>query len=197
MIRDGMVAFHEDLRPLLKPIDSVTQHEANYNNGDVEAIAESIEVNGMYRPIYVDRSNNQILAGNHTWEACKSLGATQIPVIYLDYEGVEGLRTMVADNRLASLARPDNRQLVALLNTIEAESGSGLHGSGFGERDLEALIHLAEIPVEYDEFAQWPTISVQVPPHVRRAYMNMTREADTDRDRFELVLRLAGWDGSK
>jgi ParB-like chromosome segregation protein Spo0J len=195
MIEDGHVRFHEDLESLLQPIDSVLQHPDNYNNGDVEVVAESIEVNGMYRPIFVQKSSGYIIAGNHTWEACKILGAEQIPVVTLDVDDEEAVRIMIVDNRSAALARPDSGRLVRLLHRLQ-ETDRGLAGSGHVERDIDVLEALAEIPVEHDEFAQWPTITVQVPPHVRRAYLTMTREADTDRDRFELLLRLAGWDGS-
>lgn len=185
--------MHEDLRPLLVDIDTVTQHPQNYNNGDVEAIAESIEVNGMYRPVFVQKETRHIIAGNHTWEACKTLGATQIPVVLLDVDDTTAVRIMLADNRTAALARPDNAALLRLLDQIA--TNDTLHGTGFNDFDHEALRHLAEISTEYDEFAQWPMIQVRVPPHVRSAYLHMTDVAVGDRERFELLMRLAGWDG--
>lgn len=195
MIRSGMVSFHEDLKPLMVPINSVKPHDQNYNRGDVEAITASIETNGMFRPIYVQRSSNKIIAGNHTHEACLSLGAETIPVVFLDVDDTEAYRVMVADNRTASLAQPDNDALLAILKGIEATSGYGLEGTGYTQADLEVLEHLAEINTEPLEFAQWPTITIQVPPHVRKAYYEMTEEAMGERERFELVLRLAGWNG--
>ena len=194
MLHSGHVAFHDSLQPLMVDINSVERHPENYNNGDVEAVAESIEVNGMYRPIYVQKSTNQIIAGNHTWEACKAMEADMIPVVYLDVDDTEALQIMVADNEVARLAMPDNAALLATLRRIEEQKGD-VHGTGKTERDMEALQHLADIANEYDEYAQWPTITIQVPPNVRRAYLHMTKEADDDRERFELLLRFAGWDG--
>lgn len=193
MIASGLVLFHEDLKPLLVGIDSIEQHPENYNNGDVEALAESIEVNGMYRPVYVQQSSGYIIAGNHTWLACKGLGADQIPVVRLDVDDHTALRIMLADNRIASMALPDNAALLDILHRLDTEDS--LVGTGYKRFDLEVLEKLAEIPNDYDEFAQWPTITVQVPPHVRRAYMRITDAAVGDRERFELILRLAGWDG--
>lgn len=193
MIRDGLVAYHGDLEPLLIDIDTVTQHPENYNNGDVEALAESIEVNGMYRPIYVQKDTGHIIAGNHTWMACKGLGATRIPAVVLDVDDTTALRIMLADNRIASLAVPDNSQLIELLDRL-TETDS-LLGTGYQAQDLEVLRHLADIPVDHDEFATWPTLTFTVPPHVRRAFYEMTEVAVGDRERFELMLRLAGWDG--
>lgn len=194
-VRSGLVQIHDDLIPLLVDIDTVHPHPSNYNNGDVDAISESIEVSGMYRPIYVQKSSDNIIAGNHTWVACKQLGAAQIPVVSLDVDDATALRIMVADNRTASLAKPDNGLLLGILDQL-AEQDS-LLGTGYGATDLDALRALASIPPNFDDFAQWPTLCFQVPPQTRDAFMRMTEVAVGDRERFEMVLRLAGWDGKK
>lgn len=198
MIYDGHVKYHEDLQPLLRDIDTVQPHPANYNNGDLDALTESVETNGMYRPIYAQRSTGYIIAGNHTWMACKALGAENIPVVVLDVDDTQAKQIMVADNRIASLAMPDNGLLMSLLQEIDADAGS-LVGTGYSDKDLEVLQHLNEIPLDTEEdgFAVWPTFSVQLPPHVLRGFMYLTDEAADDRSRFELLLRMAGWDGGK
>lgn len=193
MIHSGLAQYHDDLAGLLVLIDDVTPHPRNYNNGDVEAISESIEVNGMYRPLFVQKSTGYIIAGNHTWLACKGLGADKVPVVMLDVDDQTAKRIMIADNRTAALAEPDNALLVELLDELARDDS--LLGTGYREYDHEVLKKLAEIPNDYDEYATWPTICVQVPPHVRRAYHRMTEAAVGDRERFELLLRLAGWDG--
>lgn len=193
MIHSGMVNYHGDLQTLMVPINSIHQHERNYNNGDVDKIAESIEVNGVYRPVYVQKSTSSIIAGNHLWEACKSLGADQIPAVVLDVDDSTALRIMIADNKIASLAEPDNALLLPLLE--ELKSYDSLVGTGYVDHELEQIRKLAEMETNYDDFAQWPMIVVRVPPHVRRAYHAMTEQAVGDRERFELLMRLAGWDG--
>lgn len=192
-IVSGGVRFYAGLAPLMVDIDSVQQHPENYNNGDLDEVSKSILTNGMYRPLYVQAETNYIIAGNHTWEACKDLGAEQVPVVRLDCDTEQAYRIMIADNRIASLARPDPALLTTLLMKVGAGQW-GLEGTGYTTHDLDVIQHLAEIPVENDEFGQWPTITVQVPPHIKKAYLKLTREADTDRDRFELMLRLAGWE---
>lgn len=195
MIHSGLVAFHAALEPLLVDIDAVRPHPENYNNGDLDAITESIEVNGMYRPIYVQSSTGHIVAGNSTWEVCKGHGATQIPVVELDIDDATARRIVLADNRTASLAVPDNGLLLDLLVTISAEDS--LLGTGYNQRDLDTLRHLAQIPPDYDEHATWPLLTFRVPPHVREAFYQLTESAVGDRERFELLLRLAGWDGTR
>jgi ParB-like chromosome segregation protein Spo0J len=188
MIRDGLVGYHSDLRPLLQPIDSVTPHPDNPNNGDLEAITQSIQVNGMYRPVFTQAATGRIIAGNHTWTACKELGAQQIPVVALDVDDTTAVRIMLADNQVAHLAQPDPGLLLHLLDNLDT-----LHGTGYTDHDLDVLTALAEIPLQ-PEVATWPLLTFRVPPHVQQAFYDLTDAADSDRDRFELLLRLAGWD---
>lgn len=191
-VRDGTVRYHPALEPLLVPIDSVQPHVANNNNGDIDAIDDSIEINGMYRPIMVQDSTGDILAGNHTWMALAGRGAQQVPVIRLDVDDDEALRILLGDNSIAAKAIRDNAQTVAILERLQATE-MGLRGSGFDDNDLTVIKTLSEMPLETNEFAQWPTLCFTIHPRLRKAFRDMTHEADTDPDRFELLLRLAGW----
>lgn len=193
MIQSGHVRFHDALEPYLVPIDEVVPHPDNYNNGDIEEIAESIEQNGMYRPIQVQRSSNRIVVGNHTWYAVKSLGSEYVPVVPLAVDDAQALKIMVADNEIARRAQPDRGQLVALLDQIKA-SGETIVGSGISDEEHETLRLLNSIPLDTQEFAQWPTLSIQLPPHLLGAFRLLTHEAEDDRQAFELLLRMAGWD---
>jgi ParB-like chromosome segregation protein Spo0J len=191
-----MVQFHSALEPLMVDIDSIRPEPDNYNNGDVELVMESIITNGMYRPVYTRKATGTIIAGNHTWLACKELGATQIPEVQLDVDEFTAIRILIADNEIARKSKPDNGQLYSLLATLQEQDS--IVGTGLTETDVLTLKALNEIPLDAgDDFAQWPVITVRVPPHVRSAYMRMTEAAVGDRERFELVLRLAGWDGKK
>lgn len=197
MIHSGQVQFHEDLGPLLRDIDSVMSHPDNYNNGDIESIMESIVVSGMYRPVYVQKSSGRIIAGNHTWAACKELGANQIPVVELEVSDDTAIRLMIADNEIAKSSKPDIAQLVKLLDVLN-ERDHGLMGTGIIDQGLEQLRALADTPfVDPSEHMQWPSLCFQVPPHVKAQFLAMTDQAGGDRERFELLLRLAGWDGKR
>lgn len=188
-----MVRYFPALRPLMVPIDSIRQHPENYNNGDIDAIRESIEVNGMYRPVEYQQATGFITAGNHTWQVCKELDAEHIPAVPLDVDDATAIRMMLADNHTAWLARPDKSAELALVERLYELRD--MAGSSYNEFDLTVLRHLADIQPNYDDVAMWPVITVRVPPHVRNAYLDMTRECVDDRDKFELLLRLAGWQG--
>lgn len=169
MSTSGMVMYHPGLDDLMVDIDSVRQHPDNYNMGDTDAIAESIEISGMYRPLYVQESTGFIIAGNHSWAACKQLGASVVPVVLLNVDDNTAKRIMVADNRIASKAIADPALLLTLLD--ELATTDSLLGTGYAGHDLEVLRHLAEIPLEFSpDHAQWEMLSVRLPPHVLDAY---------------------------
>lgn len=194
MITSGMVMVHEALAPLMVDIDSVHQHPDNYNNGDEDAIAASIETNGMYRPIFAQTSTGAIIAGNHVWATCKRLGATRIPVLHLDTDDIATARIMIADNRIASLAVPDPGLLLDLLDKIV--TADSLLGTGYTENNMEVLRHIADIDLNYtDNHPAWPGLCFHLPPDAREAFYRMTDAALGDVERFLLLLRLAGWDG--
>lgn len=189
-----MVRYHDALKPLLTDIDAVQPHPDNNNNGDIDAIDLSIEVNGMYRPVMAQRSTGNILAGNHTWMALAGRGAQMVPVIWLDVDDDDALRILLGDNAIAAKAIRDNAATAAILKHLDA-SERGLVGTGYTVDDMEVIRTLSEMPLETNEFGQWPTLTFTVHPRTRQAFKQMTKEADTDAEAFELLLRLAGWDG--
>jgi hypothetical protein len=190
VIHSGLVRYHDALEPLLIPTDSVCPHPDNYNNGDTEAIGESIDENGMAMPILIQESTGYIIHGNHTWMTLVERKATRIPAIIIDVTDDQAVRLMVGMNQIARLAQPDKAAMLDLLQTLESPTV----GTGVDEYTMTALTKLAEMPPLYED-SSWPTYSFRLPPHMVRAFREMTDEAITDTDRFELLMRLAGWDG--
>jgi hypothetical protein len=121
------------------PLDSVAQHPDNPNNGDVEAIAESLATNGMYRPLVVQESTGHILAGNHTYAAALSLGWTHVQAAYVDVDDDKALRILLADNRTNQLGRTDDAALLEILANLD-----GLIGTGYTDTDLDDLAAVLE-----------------------------------------------------
>lgn len=142
-----MIRVH-DLVPSFEDVTTLTRHPGNPNEGDVEAIAGSIDINGLYAPIVVQRSTRFILKGNHTFEALLALGETEVPVVWVDIDDEAATRLMLADNGIAAKASRNPDMLVALLAQL-AESERGLMGTGYEEKDMVALLgddhSLAEI----------------------------------------------------
>ena len=64
-------------------INSLKPHPLNPRQGDVAAIAESLDKNGQFAPIIVwtnPKGEDIIVAGTHTWLAMKSLGEKKIAI---------------------------------------------------------------------------------------------------------------------
>jgi hypothetical protein len=120
------------------PIAMLAQHPDNANNGDIDAIEQSIEVNGLYQPVMVQRSTGYVIAGNHRLVAAMRLGADSLPVIYLDVNDLEAKRIMVVDNRTARLGMDDEAQMAALLTDLFA-TDPGLAGTGYEYEDFDRL----------------------------------------------------------
>jgi ParB-like chromosome segregation protein Spo0J len=141
-----MTQIPESLQALAIDIDSITTWPRNYNNGDVEAIKESLARSGQYRPIVVWRRTMQILAGNHTYMAAVELGWKQIAATFVDGDDETATRIGIADNRIPQLARPDNGLLLELLQELP-----DLDGTGYNEESLNDLIERANDESPLDE----------------------------------------------
>lgn len=142
-----LVQFAEGVTPLLESIDAVRQHPRNPNNGDVEALVESIQINGFYTAITADKDTGYILAGNHRYQALLALNATQIPVIWAKKDAEGALRVLTVDNRSARLARMDDAAQLELLKDLQ-ESEIGLAGSGFDDLSMDLLMQQVAMDAE-------------------------------------------------
>jgi ParB-like chromosome segregation protein Spo0J len=134
------VRFAEGVIPLLVPIETVHQHAYNPNNGDLDALIESIQVNGFVTAVTADARTGNIIAGNHRWQALHALGATQIPVIWVDHMDESGaVRYMIADNRTGKLAVIDEFAVASLLTALN-DTDLGLAGTGYDEGQYQNLL---------------------------------------------------------
>lgn len=124
------------------PLTDLKPYPKNARIGDVKAIAESLEVNGQYRPIVVNKRTNEILAGNHTWKAAKELGWKKIAVAWVDVNDEQARRIVLADNRTHDLGMYDNDALANLLLSLNGD----LEGTGYTEWDVENLEGLFDAP---------------------------------------------------
>lgn len=121
------------------PVSEIAEHPDNVNVGNVEAIKESMRVNGYYSPVLVQASTGYILVGNHRFRAARELGLVTIPAIFLDVDDEQATRLMLADNRIARLGHDDLTALEAALSQL-SESEHGLLGTGYTHLDLQKLL---------------------------------------------------------
>jgi ParB-like chromosome segregation protein Spo0J len=72
------------LEARIVPIGDLKPFPRNPRRSDLAAIKESLLKNGQYRPIVVNRPTTEVLAGNHTLQAAKELGWSEIAVTYVE-----------------------------------------------------------------------------------------------------------------
>jgi hypothetical protein len=111
-------------------------HPDNPRQGDDDAVADSIEVNGFYGAIIVQRSTRRILAGHTRRRDLDAAGAKTGPVIWLDVDDARALRILLGDNRYAELAR----WIPGKLADVLAAMGADIAGTGFTVADVAVAI---------------------------------------------------------
>ena len=119
-------------------IDTLIEFEGNPRKGNVKELIESLKANGQYKPIVVQESTNQIIAGNHLWKAAKELGWTEIDIVKIDVDNERAKKIVAADNRLADLGAYDEKLLLDLLGEID------LSGTGYVPADVDDLLAMLE-----------------------------------------------------
>jgi ParB-like chromosome segregation protein Spo0J len=126
-------------------IGILKSYPINPRRGDVEEIAKSLDVNGQYKPIVVNRRDNTILAGNHTWRAARSLGWKEIAVSWVDVDDMQARKIVLADNRTADMSIYDDFKLLELLQSIPS-----LDGTAFKQVDIDQLQSLLNGQGEFE-----------------------------------------------
>jgi ParB-like chromosome segregation protein Spo0J len=154
-------------------IDTLKEFEGNPRKGNVKALVESLEANGQYRPIVVQKSTRQILAGNHLWRAAQELGWKTIDVVELDVDDAQAKKIVAADNRLADLGVYDEQKLLDLLGEID------LVGTGYVPADVDDLLALieekqmpewkvAQTTAQYENVQKRPTLEERADRYAER-----------------------------
>lgn len=115
-------------------IKTLKHYEHNARRGNVDVLAQSLEVHGQYRPIVVQKSTNYILAGNHLVQAATKLGWEKVDVVFVDVDDDAARKIVLIDNRSAELGEFDVEALVSLLSEVD-----DLIGTGYGIDDLDDL----------------------------------------------------------
>lgn len=179
------------------PVEQLTTAERNPRRGRVDVIAESLKVSGQYRPLVVNKGTKtgrpfEVLAGNHTLLAARSLGWLEVDTWIVDVDEQAATRIVVADNRIADAGEYDNAALLDLLTDLD-----DLAGTGYTLDELDALNALVDAPT-LDELADhygepqdqdtWGRLSFKVPPEVERAWRDAVAARMGDEARTLAVL---------
>ncbi|AMM44531.1 DNA binding protein [Arthrobacter phage BarretLemon] len=122
-------------------------YPGNARKGDVDKIAKSIEINGMYQAVIVQRSTGFIIVGNHRFKAAKQVGLQKVPVSYVDVDDDRARKIALVDNKSSDDAEYDNEALVLLFE----EMGDDIEGSGWdGDEIAQIIAELEDNTPDFD-----------------------------------------------
>lgn len=133
-------------RTEVTPIKSLKTYEKNPRIGNVDAIAESLEKSGQFKPVVVNERNMQILAGNHTFLAARKLGWKEIYASFVDVDDEVAKRIVLADNKTADMGEYDDRILAELLSSLP-----DITGTGYDPVDVDELLAAVDVGAVLEE----------------------------------------------
>ena len=126
----------------------------NARRGDVDLIAESMQRNGVYKPLVVNRGTKtgrpmEVLCGNHSLMAIRRLADENprderwqtVDVYVIDVDEQQAARTVIADNKASDEATYEVEELVNLLTELP-----DLSGTGFDRDELDELLEALDAP---------------------------------------------------
>ncbi|MFI6485174.1 ParB/RepB/Spo0J family partition protein [Nonomuraea sp. NPDC050663] len=171
-----------DQEYVLLPVDAVTPHPDNANRGNVDLIAESIETNGFYGVVVVQKSRMRVIAGEHRWRGARAKGLAEFPAVVVDVDDETAKRIMLADNRTSEHSEYDEEQLVALLQSLP-----GLDGTGWTDDDLADLLDSLDDEIEIVADEPGTGRSSSPPPRPAHAEDDAESEEDDDDDLDEAL----------
>ncbi len=107
------------------------------NDPAVPHVAGSLRRFGWQQPI-VAKPSGEVIAGNTRLKAAKTLGMTEVPVVWFGGTDLEATAYAIADNRTAEFAEWDETALATILQQLRAEDA--LDGVGYTGADIDALL---------------------------------------------------------
>ena len=120
---------------------SLKPYPDNPRKGNVDLIAKSLETYGQYKPITINKRTNEILAGNHTFQAAKKLGWATIQATYIDVDANTAAKIVLMDNKTSDSGGYDDTKLLGLLDSL-----GDLSATGYTDKDLKELQSLYDTP---------------------------------------------------
>lgn len=149
------------------PLGSLRPNPANpRRHGEaIQKVADSIQHFGWRQPIVVSKRDMIIEAGHARWEAAKSLGMDEVPVLFFDDDPVMAAAFNIADNRTRDFSEWDDESLASLLVSLQSEDA--LLTTGFTDADLAELIGDLQDPLE-ETFDVAGALESEIEPRIKR-----------------------------
>ncbi len=157
----------ENLKAKKIKLEILLQDDENpriHNRRNIDAIKDSIQKYGQYRPFVVNQRTGKIAVGNGMLTAMKELGFTKGNAIFMDLSEEDFRLLSIADNRSADMSVEDPMILLKRLKSIPEELRDL---TGYSKVDISIL----ELENEYGEIK-------------KEDYVRSEKEEDTSEREF-------------
>lgn len=123
------------------PLSRMRPFERNpriHGDEQIRTLVDAINLFGFLVPLLVD-GDGELIAGHGRFLAARRAGLDEVPVIQVKHlTDAQRKAFIVADNRLANMARWDERLLHELLTEVQ-DAGIGTEVIGFSDEDMRRL----------------------------------------------------------
>ena len=139
-----MEIFKVDINELISPKYNPRQ----ITDDEMEKLKNSINEFGYIAPIIVNKHNNHIVGGNQRYEALKSLGYTDVDVVFVDEPDLNREKALnIALNKISG--EWDFVKLADIIDELELNDFD-IPLTGFDEQELENFYIEEENPKEHE-----------------------------------------------
>lgn len=143
---DGIMVHCKFTR--LQAVADLTEHPRNPNGhpaDQLRILANVIRETGWRQPVTISDRSGYIIKGHGRLQAAKMGDLTEVPVEVQHYTSEEEeLADLIADNRLAEFAEPENSNVAEILKELQATAESFVELAGYEAGDIDLLLATAE-----------------------------------------------------
>ncbi|KUG17133.1 dna modification methylase [hydrocarbon metagenome] len=146
---------HDKIIDIIEAIPN-PRNPNQHPDSQIELLARIIKAQGWRNPIVISKLSGFITKGHGRLLAAQKLGVKQIPVDYQDYANPAAeWADIIADNKIAELATPDNKLIKEILDEIRGDIDLDL--TGYAGVQMDQL--LKDIKKHDDKFRPGETNS--------------------------------------
>lgn len=132
----------------LQVVDALIEHPRNPNGhpeDQLRILANVIRETGWRQPVTISDRSGYIIKGHGRLQAAKLGGLTEVPVEVQHYESEqEEMADLIADNRLAEFAEPENTNVAEILKELQSTSEAFVGLTGYEIGDINLLLATEE-----------------------------------------------------
>jgi hypothetical protein len=152
------------------PLALLSPASENANKGSIARVVESLSEFGQHRRLVVRQANREIIVGNHTYMAAKTLGWESIDVLVVDDDETKAIRRAIADNATRDRAEWDKELLAEQLERVGPVPG-------YDENEVAGLLASLEKTLSKKEQPVFP-----ITPRFNESYDYVVVIATNDMD---------------